>query len=167
MSAPHSVTADALGVERFAYQLFCRAADESPHPRPSLPHLQAAALNPDRLHEALDPPEHLQGFPPVQPRKESPEEPRAFLRGRSASIPLAYRVWLTHLLWLEDVLHTVACRPAELTAAELTGLQALNRARSRFLRAHQFCPHCDALNPRVRAARGKTLGRCRRCHQEL
>lgn len=165
MTLPHSITADTLGVERFAYQLFCRAADETARPRPSLPRLEAAALNPNRLHEALDPPEHQQGFPPVQPPKESPEE---VLCTRSTPVPLAYRIWLTHLLWLEDVLHTVACRPAELTAAELAGLQALNRARSRFLRAHQFCPHCDALNPRSSRARsGKSLRRCRRCHQEL
>jgi hypothetical protein len=37
------------------------------------------------------------------------------------------------------------------------------RARSRFLRAHQFCPHCEAVNARIRSGDA----RCRRCHQEL
>ncbi|MBI4461752.1 MAG: hypothetical protein HY653_02495, partial [Acidobacteria bacterium] len=97
--------------------------------------LRAAALNPERLQETL-----AAAAPPP--------------------IPLPYRLWLGHLLWLEDVLHTLDCRPADLTAAELAGLQALARARARFLRAYELCPACGAPNPRF-------TQRCRRCHQEL
>ena len=66
---------------------------------------RAAALDPGRLG-ALDP---------------------------ASAVPLAYRLWLAHLLWLEEVLHTLDCRPADVTGVELAGLQALARARARFL----------------------------------
>jgi ribosomal protein L40E len=75
-------------------------------------------------------------------------------------IPLAYQLWLAHLLWLEEVLHTLDCRPGDVTAAELAGLQALSRARARFLQEHQFCSRCQAANPRF-------AQRCRRCAQEF
>ena len=75
-------------------------------------------------------------------------------------IPLAYQLWLAHLLWLEEVLHTLDCRPGDVTAAEFAGLQALSRARARFLQEHQFCSRCQAANPRF-------AQRCRRCAQEF
>lgn len=142
---PVPACADAAGIERFAYQLFCQAGEEG---RPSLQaaaRRSAAALDPQRLQEAA---------------RNAPEH---------AAIPLAYQLWISHLLWLEDVLHTLECRPAELTAVELAGLQALARARSRFLRSHQFCPHCDAVNPRTCGAARPAAGgaRCRRCQQEI
>lgn len=144
MTSPLPVTTDLPAIERFAYELFCQAGDqtrESPQRPPA--RLTAAALNPERLQQEF----------------QSPEEPRASGRGRSP-IPLAYQLWLAHLLWLEDVLHTLDCRPAEVTSVELAGLQALARARACFLRSHQVCPHCDAVNPRL-------AQRCRRCRQEL
>lgn len=134
------VTADPAGLERFAYQLFSQAAEETPLPPPQAGRLRAAALDPDRLEHVLN-------------------HPGQGLSSRSA-IPLPYRLWLAHLLWLEDVLHTLAARPTDLTAAELAGLQALARARARFLRTHRFCPHCDAATPRP-------ARRCRRCQQEI
>ena len=79
---------------------------------------------------------------------------------RPVPIPLAYQLWLAHLLWLEEVLHTLDCRPGDVTAAELAGLQALSRARARFLQEHQFCSRCQAANPRF-------AQRCRRCAQEF
>ena len=78
----------------------------------------------------------------------------------SGGIPLAYQLWLAHLLWLEEVLHTLDCRPGDVTAAELAGLQALSRARARFLQEHQFCSRCQAADPRF-------AQRCRRCAQEF
>ncbi|HKZ52499.1 MAG TPA: hypothetical protein VJ085_04375 [Candidatus Acidoferrales bacterium] len=132
------VCADATGIERFAYQLFCQAGEEGTRSSRTASRLAAAALDPQRLQEA------------------------AWHSAEQAPIPLAYQLWISHLLWLEDVLHTLECRPAELTAVELAGLQALARARSRFVRSHQFCPHCDAVNPRTR-----TATRCRRCQQEI
>ena len=79
---------------------------------------------------------------------------------RPVPIPLAYQLWLAHLLWLEEVFHTLDCRPGDVTAAELAGLQALSRARARFLQEHQFCSRCQAANPRF-------AQRCRRCAQEF
>jgi NADH pyrophosphatase NudC (nudix superfamily) len=139
-SSPRLVPAcaDAAGIERLAYQLFCQAGEEGRRSSRAATRLAAAALDRQRLQEAT---------------RHSPEQ---------TPIPLAYQLWISHLLWLEDVLHTLECRPAELTAVELAGLQALARARSRFLRSHQFCPHCDAVNPRTRGA-----ARCRRCQQEM
>jgi len=135
---PVPVCADTGGIERFAYQLFCQAGEDGARRSRSATRLAAAALDPQRVEEAA---------------RNASEQ---------ATIPLAYQLWISHLLWLEDVLHTLECRPAELTAVELAGLQALARARSRFLRSHQFCPHCDAVNPRTRSA-----ARCRRCQKEL
>lgn len=158
MTSPLAIPTDLAGIERFAYQLFSRAADEPPRPfgvaqgEPAGPaaRLQAAALDPARLQRDFE------------KQSESPEE----VLGTRSSIPLAYRLWLAHLLWLEAVLHTLDCRPADLTAAELAGLQAVARARARFLRTHEFCPHCDAVNPRWTGASGPA-SRCRHCHQEL
>lgn len=134
-------------LERFAYELFCHAAEDDPARPGTTSRLSAAALNPDRLQGKLSDTE--------------PPDP-------AAAIPLSYRLWLAHLLWLEDVLRTFAWRPAEISSIELSGLQAVGRARARFLRAHQFCAHCDAVNPRftpIKAAASRP--RCRRCHQEL
>lgn len=111
MNAPRPVAADYAGLERFAYELFTQAAQEAPARQPA--RLRAAALDPDRLTK----------------KQESPE---AVLSTRFP-IPLAYRLWLGHLLWLEEVLHTLDCRPAEVTGVELAGLQAVARARARFL----------------------------------
>ncbi len=138
-------TADNAAIERFAYQLFCQAGEENGR-QPS--RLSAAALNPVRLQRTSVSPEEV--------RSSS----RAEARDTRSSIPLAYQLWLSHLLWLEDVLHTLDCRPADVTSVELAGLQAVARARARFLRAHQFCIHCEAVNPRL-------AQRCRRCHKEL
>lgn len=103
MNAPQPVAADYAGLERFAYELFTQAAQEAPARQPA--RLRAAALDPDRL---------------ARP-------------GSPSAVPLAYRLWLGHLLWLEEVLHTLDCRPAEVTGVELAGLQAVARARARFL----------------------------------
>ena len=103
MNAPQPVAADYAGLERFAYELFTQAAQEVPARQPA--RLRAAALDPDRLARA----------------------------GSLSAVPLAYRLWLGHLLWLEEVLHTLDCRPAEVTGVELAGLQAVARARARFL----------------------------------
>jgi len=140
LSSPRAVPvcADAAGIEHFAYQLFCQAGEDGARTSRSATRLAAAALDPQRLQEAA---------------RNAPEQ---------TTIPLAYQLWISHLLWLEDVLHTLECRPAELTAVELAGLQALTRARSRFVRSHQFCPHCDAINPRTRSA-----ARCHRCQKEI
>lgn len=137
MPATTSVCADAVGLERHAYQLFCHAADEAARPaHRATTRRRAAALNPERLRQATAPRE-------------------------TQRVPLAYQLWIAHLLWLEEVLHTLDWGPQSLTAVELAGLQALSRAREHFARSHRFCPHCEAVNPR---SAGTT--RCRRCHQE-
>jgi hypothetical protein len=134
-----SVCADPAGLERYAYELFCRAAEETTAAplRGRKPRLEAA-LNPARLKQAA--------------------------QTATAPVPLPYQLWIAHLLWLEEALHTLDWRPGDLTAVELAGLQALSRARARFARSHQFCPHCEAVNPRPRGSTHAT--RCRRCHQE-
>lgn len=131
-----SVCTDPSGLERYAYQLFCRAAEETTDApqRSRNPRLQAA-LNPARVKKAT--------------------------QTTTAPVPLPYQLWIAHLLWLEEVLHTLDWGPQSLTAVELAGLQALSRAREHFARSHRFCPHCEAVNPR---SAGTT--RCRRCHQE-
>lgn len=133
MSTLVPVAADLAGLEHFAYALFAQAAGAPLAEPPG--RLAAAALDPERIQEATD---TLETHP---------------------DIPLAYRLWLAHLVWLEEVLHTLDCRPAEVTAAELAGLQALARARARFLRAYEFCPRCQTAGPRG-------AGRCRRCRTE-
>lgn len=135
-----AVCSDFAGLERFTYQLFCRAADETLWPPRSAGRLAAAAVNPSRLQNRL---------------QDSAPPP----------VPLAYQLWLSYLLWLEEVLHALDCGPADVSGVELGGLQALARARARFLRTHQVCPRCEGVNPRTGTAPGGTA-RCRRCLQE-
>jgi hypothetical protein len=139
---PIPAASDVAALEQHAYALFRQAAEESDRePR------RAA-----RLTGAMDPAR-------VEAAQRRARDPRA---ASPASVPLAHQLWLSHLLWLEEVIQTIECRAAELTAAELAGLQALGRARARFAREHRLCPNCDAVNPRFARA-----GRCRRCHQEM
>ena len=135
---PIPAAVDVTAVEGFAYQLFRFAAEETAREPRRLARLTEAAIDPDRLSSAKAPP------------------PANF------SIPLPFQLWLSHLLWLEEVVHTLECRPSDLTALELAGLQAVARARARFLREHSICPHCDVVNPRLTSSK-----RCRRCHEEL
>ena len=135
---PIPAAVDVPTIEGFAYKLFRFAAEETASAPKRLARLTAAAIDPDRLNSA---------------RPEG---------STNLSIPLPYQLWLSHLLWLEEVVHTLECRPGDLTAVELAGLQAVARARARFLREHSICPHCDAVNPRLTAG-----NRCRRCQKEL
>ncbi len=139
---PIPAPADLAALEQHAYALFCHAAEESAR-APRRPARPSGAINPARLEAS---------------QRGSREARPAPL----ASVPLAHQLWLSHLLWLEEVVQTIECRAAELTAAELAGLQTVARARARFAREHRICPHCDAVNPRF--SRG---ARCRRCHQEM
>ncbi|MFQ5817978.1 MAG: hypothetical protein ACE5H2_08495 [Terriglobia bacterium] len=131
-------------VEQFAYQLLCEASQ--PARTDAAPRLRAAALNPARLERA--------------------QLSSASLPGRD-SIPLAYEIWLDYLFELDALLHYVQLSPRALTALELQGLQALARARTRFLRRHSFCPHCDAANPRPAVGGAGAAQRCAHCHKEL
>jgi len=137
MTVSLPVAADSAALERFAFELFCGAAEATPPDGRQTARLRAAAITPARLEDQLN--RSADAAPPA--------------------IPLAYRLWLAHLLWLEEVLHTLDSRPAEVTAAELAGLQAVARARAQFLRAYEFCPRCQAPNRRGSA-------RCRHCHSE-
>lgn len=134
-----AVASDFAGLERCAYELFRQAAEDTQ--RSALARAREAALNPRRLEQSL-------------PASGPP------------AIPLSYQLWLAYLLWLEEVLHALDCRPGEVSAVELGGLQALARARDRFLRAHQLCPRCHAVNPRPGLPPG-AAARCRRCFQEI
>lgn len=136
MSRVLPMSADVPAIEHFAFQLFRFAAEETARQPRQQARLAAAAIAPERVVDAQ--------------------------RSDSLAIPLPFQLWLSHLLWLEEVVHTLECRPADLTAAELAGLQAVARARARFLRQHRICPHCEAVNPRLAAGK-----RCRRCHEEL
>lgn len=140
---PRPVSADLEGIERSAAELFRLTAGESPRRGRPMAARLSAAVNPARLLES-----------------------RAS-NGIDA-IPLPYQLWLAHLLWLEEVLNTLDCRPGEITAAELAGLAAVGRARARFLRDHVFCPHCGGANPRRTGARPVSGGAsCRHCHREF
>ena len=145
--AARGITAasDFTGLEHFAYVLFCWAAEdsaESPRaPDRARARLEAAALDPQRV--ASDAPARSE-----------------------RSIPLAYQLWLAYLFWLEEVIRTLDCCPRDISSVELAGLQAVARARARFLRTHQVCPRCEALNPRNAVTTGHRA-RCRRCFQEL
>ncbi len=175
---PLPVTTDFAGVEHFAYLLFARATREDSPPPRQASRLHAAAINPSRIQENLGSPEvaapaqtplraEAQSLSPVPQR--GTRDTRPSLTGLSF-IPLAYRLWLAHLFWLEDVLHTLDCRPSDVTGVELAGLQAVARARARFLQTHDFCPHCQAANPRwglPKLRDASSPPRCRRCHQEL
>ncbi|MGH9804940.1 MAG: hypothetical protein ACRD4D_07190 [Candidatus Acidiferrales bacterium] len=66
------------------------------------------------------------------------------------------------MLWLEEALRALGAPPREVTGVELAGLQALGRARTRFLESHQVCRRCEHVNPR-----GAASLRCRRCSAEL
>ncbi|OFV80547.1 MAG: hypothetical protein A3D93_02665 [Acidobacteria bacterium RIFCSPHIGHO2_12_FULL_67_30] len=107
MTTPLPVATDFVGLERYAYRLFAQAGDEGQARQPA--RLRGAALDPERLDTFV----------------------------RASAVPLAYRLWLAHLLWLEEVLHTLECRSADVTGVELAGLQALGRARARFLSTRQ------------------------------
>ena len=135
---PIPAAVDVTAVEGFAYQLFRFAAEETAREPRRLARLTTAAIDPGRVSAA------------------KPEPPANF------PIPLSFQLWLSHLLWLEEVVNTLECRPADLTSVELAGLQAVARARARFLRQHRICPHCDGVNPRLTSSQ-----RCRRCHEEL
>lgn len=132
VAAPAHPGRDLAAVENYAYQLLCDAA--TPDRSHSVPRLRASALNPERLNRAHDSP--------------------------ARQIPLAYHLWLDYLFELDAQLHYLHLGPRALSALELQGLQALARARARFLRRHSFCPHCEAAN--LRSAQ-----RCARCHKEL
>lgn len=126
---------DLAALENYAYEFLCDASTP-PQPPPAAARLRASALNPARLE-------------PAQPAAARPN-----------AIPLACEIWLDYLFELDALLHYVQLSPRTLTAVELQGLQALARARARFLRSHIFCPHCEAANPR-------TSPRCAHCHKEL
>lgn len=131
---PTAASADFAGLERFAYRLLCQTTDERPRAGRGLAR-RAAALNPQRLERAEAAP------PPV---------------------PLAYQLWLSYLLWLEEALRALGAPPGDVSGVELAGLQALGRARNRFLESHQVCPRCQGVSPRASAA-----ARCRRCGHDL
>lgn len=145
--AAHGVTAasDFAGLEHFAYVLFCWAAEESAE-SPG-----AAGRARTRLETAALDPRRVASDTPARPDR---------------NIPLAYQLWLAYLFWLEEVVRALDCCPRDISSVELAGLQAVARARARFLRTHQVCPRCEALNSRTTAATGGTA-RCRRCLQEL
>ena len=131
---PTAASADLTGLERYAYRLLCQTADDRPRTGRKAAR-QAAALDPQRLERAGE---------------------------TSPPVPLAYQLWLSYLLWLEEALRALGAPPAEVSSVELAGLQALGRARNRFLQSHTICPRCEALNPR-----GSAATRCRRCSTEL
>jgi hypothetical protein len=78
----------------------------------------------------------------------------------SPGIPLGYELWLDYLFELEGMHRQIAFSPRALTAVEFAGLEALSRARARFLREHTFCLHCEAANRRPART-------CAHCHKEL
>lgn len=146
---PLPAPADLGALEQHAYTLFCHAAEETSREPRRLARF-AGAVDPSRVE--------------TQQRRVLETRPALL-----TSVPLGHQLWLSHLLWLEEVVQTIECRAAELTAVELAGLQAVARARARFVREHRICPHCDAVNPRfARGARPASGGvTCRRCHQEM
>lgn len=131
---PVAASADFAGLERYAYRLLCQTTDARQRAGRSAAR-RAAALDPQRLERAVE------STPPV---------------------PLAYQLWLSYLLWLEEALRALGAPPRDVSGVELAGLQALARARSRFLESHQVCPRCEHVNPR-----GLASSRCRRCSAEL
>ena len=122
---------DLPRLEQFAYEMLCAAS----RPPAASIRLRAAALEPARLARVAD-------------------------SSASPGIPLGYELWLDYLFELEGMHRQIAFSPRALTAVELAGLQALNRARARFLREHTFCPHCEAANRRPARM-------CAHCHKEL
>ena len=122
-------------IEQCAYRIFSSAASsERPSDHRRRARIRAAALDPDRVEQG------------------SAHAPR---------VPFAIGRWLAYLLWLEATLHLITPRAiADVTAAEVSGLRALSRARHRFTANHSFCPQCEAPNPRGAA-------RCRHCPQEF
>lgn len=146
-AAPFHPGRDLVALEDFAYRLLCEAGPEASGATPAaLPRLRASALNPARLERS------------PATSDAAPSRTDSGLRGKP--IPLAYEIWLGYLLDLDTQLHYLQFGAPALTALELRGLQALARARARFLRQHSFCPHCEAPNPRP-------AQRCARCHKEL
>jgi len=51
--------------------------------------------------------------------------------------------WITHLIWLENLLEIC---PLQLTAQEAEGLVTLKRARVKFQAEHPPCPKCGMPN---------------------
>jgi ribosomal protein L40E len=160
---------DPIAVERYAYQLFLQAADESARPARSAKGGACTARSNTPSGHGGTCPERSRGSraeksvgrrPATEGVRGKPDRVPPVSASNSGGIPLAYQLWLAHLLWLEEVLHTLDCRPGDVTAAELAGLQALSRARARFLQEHQFCSRCQAANPRF-------AQRCRRCAHEF
>lgn len=129
-----AASADFAGLERYAYQLLCQTVDARPRPSRQAARA-AAALDPERLARAGE---------------------------SSTPVPLAHQLWLSYLLWLEEALRALGAPPRDVSGVELAGLQALGRARNRFLQSHTLCPRCEQVNPRASAAT-----RCRRCSAEL
>ncbi len=152
---------DPVAVEHYAYQLFLQAADESARPaRSAKGGARTARSNTPSGHGLIRAEKSVGRRPATEGVRGKPDRVPPLSASNSGGIPLAYQLWLAHLLWLEEVLHTLDCRPGDVTAAELAGLQALSRARARFLQEHQFCSRCQAANPRF-------AQRCRRCAQEF
>jgi hypothetical protein len=129
-----AASADFAGLERYAYRLLCQTA-ENGHRTGRSAARRAAALDPQRLERNVDAP---------------------------PAVPLAYQLWLSYLLWLEEALRALGAPPRNFSGVELAGLQALARARTRFLDSHQACPRCHAVSRRSLA-----VARCRRCGYEL
>ena len=129
-----ATSTDLAGLERYAYRLLCQTTDERRPTSRGAARL-AAALDPQRLERAGE---------------------------TSPPVPLAYQLWLSYLLWLEEALRALGAPPGDVSGVELAGLQALGRARDRFLNAHQVCPRCQGVTPRATAAK-----RCSRCGHQL
>jgi len=128
-----AASSDFAGLERYAYRLLCETTVQRRNGNSTA--RRAAALDPQRLERADE---------------------------KTPPVPLAYQLWLSYLLWLEEALRALGAEPRDVSGVELAGLQALGRARTRFLESHQVCPHCEHINPR-----GATASRCRRCSGEL
>lgn len=129
-----AVSTDLAGLERHAYRLLCQTTDERRSTTRANAR-RAAALDPQRLERADE---------------------------KTPPVPLAYQLWLSYLLWLEEALRALGAPPRDVSGVELAGLQALSRARTRFLDAHQVCPRCQGVTLRATATK-----RCSRCGQDL
>ncbi|ABF42420.1 hypothetical protein Acid345_3419 [Candidatus Koribacter versatilis Ellin345] len=70
------------------------------------------------------------------------------------SLADGYYVRADYLFWLDDVLRATTI--AQMSAAEVHGLNAVRRARDQFRMEHPNCPHCGAMNERIKII-------CRKC----